>query len=59
MTATDLLSILVGVAIGAPIGWMLAPAIYHVVLFVLSMIVFAADEAFRRIRDYCDKRSAR
>ena len=38
---------------------MRTPAIYHVVLFVLSMIVFAADEAFRRIRDYCDKRSAR
>lgn len=59
MTATDLLSILVGVAIGAPIGWMLAPAIYHVGSFVLIMIGFAADEAFRRILDYCDKRSTR
>lgn len=59
MTATDLLSILVGVAIGAPIGWALSLVIYNVGGFVLSVIGFVADEAFHRILDYCDKRSAR
>lgn len=59
MTTTDLLAILVGVAIGAPIGWMLALVICNVGGFVLSVIGFLADEAFRRILDCWDKRSAR
>ena len=59
MTTTDLLAILVGVAIGTPIGWLLTLVIYNVGGFVLNMIGFLADEAFHRILDYWDKRSAR
>lgn len=59
MTTPDLPAILVGVAIGTPIGWLLALVIYNVGGFVLSIIGFLADEAFHRVLDYWDKRSAR